>query len=407
MHALGPNPRLLAALTAALLLAATPPVRAEEPIVIVLSLDGVRHDAISPGQFPAFDRMARSGARADRLVPPFPSNTFPAHATLATGTHPDRHGILGNRFVDPQRGLFDYENDASWFEAEPLWAAAERQGARAATFFWVGSETDWEGTGATLRVTPFDSGVPESTKVDQILAWLDLPDTERPQLVMSWWHGVDATSHRKGPGEPAVAKQLAAQDAQLGRLLSGLDERGLWNAVTLVVVSDHGMAQGGQGIDARGALEAAGIAGRVIPGGGMAHIYLDDPAAADAAAAALGRLPGVTAYTRATLPERLRARHRRAGDVVALADPPRAFPGGRGLLARAAAWFGGPPGVHGHDPETPEVQGIFFALGRGVAPDTQLGTVHAVDVAPTVAQLLAIDPPRDAEGHPRLGTTLP
>ena len=272
------------ALAFAALLDWTGVATAAEPTVIVLALDGVRHDDLERGKFPALERITRDGTRAERLVPPFPSNTFPAHVTLATGTHPDRHGIVGNRFLDPERGEFDYSDNADWIEAEPLWVAAERQGIRTGVLFWVGSQTDWQGTGASLRVERFDSSVPESEKVDRILDWLDLPAPERPRLVMSWRHGVDSVAHRKGPAEPAVTKRLASQDAQLGRLLTGIDARSLWDELTLVVVSDHGMARAGQGVRAEGVLGDAGIASRVVPGGGMAHVYLEDPSQAVAAA---------------------------------------------------------------------------------------------------------------------------
>ncbi|NIM71491.1 MAG: alkaline phosphatase family protein, partial [Xanthomonadales bacterium] len=53
--------------------------------------------------------------------------------SLATGTHPDRHGIVGNHFVDRQRGAFRMGSDANWVLAEPIWIAAERQGVVAAT----------------------------------------------------------------------------------------------------------------------------------------------------------------------------------------------------------------------------------------------------------------------------------
>ena len=48
---------------------------------------------------------------------------------------------------------------------------------------------------------------------------------------------------------------------------------------------------------------------------------------------------------------------------------------------------------------TLRLRGIFFAMGRGVAPETKLGAVSSLDVAPTVARLLGIEPPRDAEGR--------
>ena len=78
------------------------------PTVIVLSWDGLRHDYLelhgADGGLPALSRMAADGARAERMTPVFPSNTFPGHVSMATGTFPDVHGIEGfavkrHRFV--------------------------------------------------------------------------------------------------------------------------------------------------------------------------------------------------------------------------------------------------------------------------------------------------------------------
>jgi predicted AlkP superfamily pyrophosphatase or phosphodiesterase len=162
-----------------------------DPLVILLSMDGVRHDYPDRGELPSLERMARDGVRAAALLPVFPSSTFANHVSLATGTHADRHGIVANRFVDPELGEFDYGNDASFIEAEPLWVAAERQGIKAACFFWVGSETDWQGVGASYRRAPFDSSIGEAEKVRQILEWFDKPAAQRPGLIVSWWHGAD------------------------------------------------------------------------------------------------------------------------------------------------------------------------------------------------------------------------
>ena len=228
------------------------------PVVILLSFDGVRHDYLDRGGLPALERIARTGARAKSLTPVFPASTFPSHVALATGAHTDRHGIVGNRFHDPEKGDFDYSNDASFIEAEPIWAAAERQGVRSATFFWVGSETDWNGIGASYRRAPFDAGIGEAEKVDQILAWLDLPAEERPRLILSWWHGADAAGHRHGPDSKRTTAKLRGQDRQLARLLEGLDQRQAWSHTTLFVVSDHGMIGVTQGIDAMAPLEEGG-----------------------------------------------------------------------------------------------------------------------------------------------------
>lgn len=370
-----------------------------DPTVILISWDGTRFDFPERGALAGLARMAREGARAEALVPPFPSNTFPSHVSLATGTHPDRHGIVGNRFLDPARGEFDYSNDASWIEAEPVWVAAERQGVRAASFFWVGSETRWQGRAATYRRRPFSSEIEESEKVDQLLAWLDLPEAERPHLILSWWHGADRAAHRRGPDHPDVLRALERQDAELQRLLAGIDARGLWSSTTLILVSDHGMVTTDEALDVEGALSDADVAGRVIAGGGTAQVHLEQATDLPHARRALSALPGVSVFARDELPEHLRARHRRMGDLVLLTSPPSQFAPLRlrtlGLAKR---------GTHGFDPSVhEEMHGIFLAMGRGVRPGTRLPRLHAVDVAPTVAALLGIDPPAQSEGSARLG----
>jgi predicted AlkP superfamily pyrophosphatase or phosphodiesterase len=369
---------------------------AAEPVVILLSWDGVRPDYLERGEFPALARMRRDGASAERLIPVFPTNTFPNHVALATGAYVARHGIVGNSFRDRERGRFHYDNDASWLAAEPLWVAAERQGIRAAVYFWVGSETDWNGIGATHRMSPFDTNVPESQKVERIVAWLDLEGEKRPRLIMSWWHGSDHAGHLLGPDHPRVAEALEQQDRALARLLAALDERAAWPHTTLLIVSDHGMASVDTAVDLRAELRARGLAAAVVPGGGMAHVYVDEPAQRERVRAALDALEGVTAVEGEALPEGLRAFFPgRTGEVVALTAPPRTF--------RSSGERSGGFGAHGYDPARSDMGGILLALGRGVPPRANLGQPRSVDVAPTVARLLGIDPPRDCEGEPIRG----
>ena len=47
--------------------------------------------------------------------------------------------------------------------------------------------------------------------MDQILAWLRLPVTERPRLIMSYWAGTDRVSHDFGPLSRRVKARLAEQ----------------------------------------------------------------------------------------------------------------------------------------------------------------------------------------------------
>ena len=88
---------------------------ADAPIVIVLSWDGMRHDFPDRGELPALGRVEREGVRAKRLTPVFPSSTFPGHVSMATGTYPDRHGIVDNVFLDRERGRYACSGDGNLF----------------------------------------------------------------------------------------------------------------------------------------------------------------------------------------------------------------------------------------------------------------------------------------------------
>lgn len=390
-------------------LAAGPAGEAGEPApadeaatVILLSWDGVRHDYLDLAELPALERLASEGLQAARLTPVFPSNTFPGHVSLATGTYPDRHGIVDNQFFDRQRGWYRMSGEADWLEAEPLWISATRQGIITATYFWVGSESDWRGQRPRYRMAPFDSARSEAEKVDQIIAWLELPAAERPRLIMAYWRGADAAGHRHGAGSEAVVAALEAQDRELGRLLARLDDLERWDSTTLMVVSDHGMTRKGVYLDIAGALAGAAIEAEVV-GSTVANIFLADAADSDRVGEVLARFEPVTAYRHDDIPERWRLRHpQRSGDWVAVVSPPYTLSRRSGFEYRVKSWlarWGWDFGGHGYDPALPDMGALLLAAGRGVPPASLLPEAHLTDVAPTVSALLGIDPPQQSEGR--------
>ena len=378
---------------------------AAEPTVILLSFDGTWPAVVQ--ELPAFRRIATEGAWADRLIPAFPSNTFPNHVTFVTGVSPDRHGIVNNSFDDPVRGRYEYAADPSWIEVEPLWSLVERAGVVTAAYHWVGSEGAWRSGLAPRHWKAFDTATGEVAKVEQILAWLDLPEArERPRLITSWFHGADGASHRFGPDSEIVAGVLAKQDQALGALLDGLEVRGLTASTTLLVVSDHGMTEAQHTADLAEALRGAGLDATVLGGGGFAQVELRgdaDRGVRVARAVEIARGLGLEAWPNGQGPPEYAITNARFGDVVAVAPLGTAI-AAQSRIDRLLGLVGlerfAMRGIHGHRPELPEMGALFGAIGRGVAAGTRPGTVRAVDVAPTVLALLGLPIPEGMEGHP-------
>ncbi len=350
--------------------------------MVVVSLDGFRHDYAARAQTPTFDRLAREGSGADRLVPPDPSQTFPGHATLATGVSPARHGILNNRFHDRRRGAFAYEDAGVWYDADPLWIHAERQGVRAHVFHWVGSAGPREGVEAS-EWRPF-AKIPDDERLAGVLDWLRDPSEARARLVMSYWAGCDKEGHHDGPDAPSVARCVAETDARLGRLVEVI---ATMPDVTLFVVSDHGMTATIGQVNPVRALAETGA--RVVTSGPIAHVYADDEQVLAAARAAAAKVP----HLRVAEPT---DRHpTRTGDLVLRAEFGYRFDSHQREIE-------GPPtlpGHHGHDPEHPDMGAILYVWGGAARTGARISKAYALDLAPTVCALLGIPAPTGAEGR--------
>lgn len=220
---------------------------AEIPSLILISIDGYRADYLERGHSPVLAALAADGVRAKGLHPVYPSVTYPNHYTLVTGLYPDQHGIVNNTMRDAVLGNFSPPNRAAnadgrwWDQAEPIWVTAQKQGRRTAAVFWPGTQAQIRGVKPTYS-QPFDASVPPDARVDQVLAWLDLPLEQRPAFVLLYFEQADVAGHNYGPDSLQVEESLVTIDTALGRLVDGLRRRDAYLTTNLVIVSDHGMS---------------------------------------------------------------------------------------------------------------------------------------------------------------------
>lgn len=366
----------------------------DPPVVILISLDGTRPADVNPAWLPSLDALGRRGARAEALVPVFPSNTFPNHMSLVTGVHPERHGVVNNDFEDPERGGFDKGEIFAWIESEPVWSIAERAGLPTASFYWVGSEGPWRGGPAPRETRRFSSRTLEKTKVDQILRWLAVEDpAQRPRLITCWFRGGDHAGHVDGPGAPSVGRALEPQDAQLARLIRALDESGRFASTTLIVVSDHGMAGVTKRINLNQVLRENGLRAKALGIGGFSSIHAGKtrrrPRDFDRIVDVV-RTAGLEAHRRDQAPASWHVDSPRFGDVVARAPIGTAIVTPRTLI----------DGFHGYAPDAPEMAAFLVAYGRGVERGASLGRVSSLEVAPTVLRLLDLPIPPQMKAAP-------
>lgn len=370
--------------------------------VLLVSIDGFRWDFFERTETPHLDRVAREGARAERMIPSFPSKTFPNHYTLVTGLYPGHHGLVANNMWDPEHealfGLGRREEVAKgrWYGGVPIWVIAERRGLRTSPYFWPGTEAEILGVRPTW-IDPYDGDVPNRKRIDVVLDRMALEPSKRADFATLYFSLLDEAAHTFDPDHaPEVTTAIREVDDLVGYLLAGLERRGLDGAVDLILVSDHGMAantlERAIRLDDLVDIPTA----NVVDWNPVAALW---PAAADVDAvyeALRDAHPHLSVYRREEIPERYHYRdHRRVPPILAVADEGWVITTRRMLETEPGRY---PSGSHGYDPELVSMGALFVARGPSFVPGLVSEPFENIHVYELICHLLGVPPaPNDGD----------
>ncbi|CAL9227349.1 unnamed protein product [Arabidopsis halleri] len=222
-----------------------PSKKLNKPVVLLISCDGFRFGYQFKTETPNIDLLISRGTEAKTgLIPVFPTMTFPNHYSIATGLYPASHGIIMNKFTDPVSGeLFNRNLNPKWWLGEPLWVTAVNQGLKAATYFWPGADVhkgSWNCPKGFCKA-PYNVSVPLEERVDTILNYFDLPESEIPDFMALYFDEPDIQGHEYGPDDPRVTQAVSKVDNMIGRIIRGLKKRKVFSDVHVILLGDHGM----------------------------------------------------------------------------------------------------------------------------------------------------------------------
>lgn len=192
-------------------------------MVLLILLDGLRPEALSPERTPALWGLKGRGAATLAAQSVMPSITLPCHMSLFHSVPPERHGITTNTFTPmarPLPGLFD---------------VARAAGKRCAFFY------NWE----PLR----DVGQPGSLDFSLMIANGEDPAGDqalaaeavrvlatRPfDFVFVYLNNIDSAGHAHGWMSDGYLAQVARADAVVARLLAELPP-----TTHVLLQADHG-----------------------------------------------------------------------------------------------------------------------------------------------------------------------
>src|SRR6185436_1984494 len=192
--------------------------------VLILSIDGLRPDAIALAPMPNLMTLMQHSAYTLNAQTVYPSVTLVSHASMLGGVCPSKHGVDWNDYL-PERG-FAIGTD--------LFDLAHAAGLQ--TVMYVGKEK-------LRQLTE-----PSSTDIFTYINDRDLVITDRliedfPQdfgLLFVHFPLVDGMGHVYGWMSPQQLSVAFRADEALGQLLGALDARDLRDETLIIITADHG-----------------------------------------------------------------------------------------------------------------------------------------------------------------------
>lgn len=290
-------------------------------MILTVFLDGLRPDQVTMRHTPNIVGLMKEGVRFLNHHAVFPTETRVNVASYVTGRRPGSHGIVGNTFIAHNKGApwevntgqrrslakLDEETGGCLLQAKSLGEILSENGEKMVAIS-IGSEGNAylnnhkaEKNGGLAIHPDFTITEKEEKEMEHIVgAWppAGIPNTERmrhatsilldyvipkidPTVVTLWLSEPDNTQHKTGISSHQALQGIKQADAEIGRIVKHLRDRGLDDSTDLLVASDHGHSTVSQTVDVADQLVRAGLKEKNDPTGilfsatgGCALIYV-------------------------------------------------------------------------------------------------------------------------------------
>ena len=205
-------------------------LRARTAHVIIVSIDGLRPDAIAKYHAATLERLSRDGRFALQARTIVPSTTMPSHASMLTGVNPSRHRVLWN----------DDDRTHAALRVPTIFGIAKHEGLSTAAFYSKSKFSQliprnaFDTAAAPSQSEGIWSGESTVTRAVEHLRG------HAPGLLFVHLGEPDYAGHARGWMTDEYAGAVLSADAALGRLLAGADSTFGPSAYTVIVTSDHG-----------------------------------------------------------------------------------------------------------------------------------------------------------------------
>ncbi|GHH96862.1 alkaline phosphatase family protein [Neobacillus kokaensis] len=217
---------------------------------------------------PHFQFILKNGAHVENVQTVYPSVTYACHTSIVTGNYPKRHGVINNTLLQPSRESPDW----NWYRDEisgtTLYDEVKKAGMTTAALLWpvtakanidynmpeIFANRPWQ----NQILVSLMNGTPSfQWELNQLFGHIrnrlnqpQLDDfvlestvhtikTRKPNLLMVHFTDLDTQRHKHGFSSDEAIAAIRRHDDRLGKILKSLEDGGIYENSTIVLLGDH------------------------------------------------------------------------------------------------------------------------------------------------------------------------
>ncbi len=212
----------------------TATLQSEIKHVVIISVDGLRPDALFLANTPHLDDLIAKGAYSPDAQTVSLSRTLPSHASMLTGMTPDKHGVLwGMPYIGwpGMNGptLFNVAHDAGLYTAMAV-------GKEKFSYLVLPNSVD----------DLFCADAHDLEVKDEAVEFIE---AGLPNVLLIHFPDTDRVGHTYGWMSSNQLQSVTYVDGMIGEVVAALESGGYLNTTLLIVSADHGGHGLGHGDD--------------------------------------------------------------------------------------------------------------------------------------------------------------
>ncbi|WP_342430861.1 ectonucleotide pyrophosphatase/phosphodiesterase [Neobacillus sp. FSL H8-0543] len=394
---------------------------------------------------PHFQTILQQGSMVEKVETIYPSVTYPCHATIVTGKYPNKHGVINNTLLQPGRTSPDWNWFRSAIKGTTLYDEVKKANLTTAALLWpvtgkanidynlpeIFANRPWQ---HQILVSLF-SGSPSyqwdlNKRFGSLRNGLNQPElddfvlestihtikTKKPNLLMVHFTDLDTQRHYHGFSSKEATEAIHRHDERLGRILASLEESGINENSTIVVLGDHSALDESVALHPNVLFQKQKLISLNRSGkinnwkayckscDGSAYIYLkdnQDAATLDEVKKLLDELQeDPESGIETVLTGEQAAEMGADGDCSFMVEARKGYffledyqgeyqkkISSKDVASNKKYTFA----CHGYSPNKENYQTIFMAAGKGIRQNVRIPYARLIDEGPTLARILGVD----------------